>query len=143
MTVLPVSTIRNSISGGSSGEVSMPILLDFVDTVAAQGSGNSYTASSVAAVGSDQASAFQLSGSFSLISTGSSGAGVLLATTSGQLQIIFNATPTIKIVYPIAGMTIAPLATGAGLTLGSGLSVGIIVTSSTQAYLVFNTTSFG
>ena len=99
--------------------------------------------SNITAAGSDQASATQLTGFMSIITSVPINGGVRIVPALRLMQIIFNAGLNSLSVYLQSGMAVYPYGVNVAATVQPGRSIGIVVQDATHAYLIFNTSSFG
>jgi hypothetical protein len=98
----------------------------------------------VTAAGTTQATATPLDALTSIVTTVPANAGVRLLAAGLYTQTIVNAGANVLNIWPQTGMAIGVGGTAnAAVTVNPGRSMGIVVTSPTQAHIVFNTSSFG
>jgi hypothetical protein len=87
----------------------------------------------VAAAGSNQATATQLSSQWNGVTSAPAGSGVLLASyQAGQSQVVINSSGGAVLVYPPPGGTINALAPNAAFSLANGSRATFDFVSSTQ-----------
>ena len=103
------------------------------DATAAASGGGSSTAASYTAAGTNQATATPTTTGEVRITGGAANTGVVLdAATAGEKRTIYNATTTMKFVYPSTGEFIDPAGANIGITLGPG--EGIFLSSNLNGH---------
>lgn len=106
--------------------------------------GTQFQPAIVSAAGTTQNDATALSdGRFFVVETVAAGAGVMVAPILNQIQIIYNAGGNPLNIWPLSGMMIGSGVQNFAVSLGVQRAFGIISTSLTQAYVVFDTSGFG
>lgn len=94
----------------------------------------------VTAAGASQTTATLLNALTSVVTVATSGAGVQVRSTPAITQIVYNGSTVPVNVWPQVGMAIAPAALNVAISLQPGWSIGIVVASASQAFVV--STSF-
>lgn len=143
-TTTRYGVIKMQVGSGIKSDSDGQLVFDVpsAQSVLGVGGASSYAPTTVAAAGTTQGTATALTAAFSLATSGTG--GVRVGSTTNQLQLIYNATGSAITIYPLSGMKFgANGSANSGLTLNPDRCFGIIVTSATQAYLVFMTTSIG
>ena len=88
----------------------------------------------VTAAGTTQGGAATLAGDVNLVTTATTGQGVIIyAGPPGDSQIVYNATTTDIRVYPPTGVAINQLSANAAFTLAPRTAVWVFLLSSTAA----------
>jgi len=114
-------------------ETKAAIIAAWVAAAAIAGGGGSSTAASYTAAGADQAGATATTTGEIRITGGAANTGVRLdAATAGEQRKIYNATTTMKFVYPSTGEFIDPAGVNIGITLGP--SEGIFLSSNLNGH---------
>lgn len=89
----------------------------------------------VAAAGTNQATATQLTSQWNEVTTAPSGSGVLLsAYQAGQTQVVINSSGNAVLCYPPPGATINSLAVNAPYSLANGSRASFDFISDSQIY---------
>jgi len=119
--------------GQAPGSISPQFVRDFVVTMAAMaGIGSALTTASAA--GTTQGTATALT-TYNTVVNGGTG-GVQIMSTQFVIQRVFNRSGVAIQVYPTTSVAIETLAANAGVTLANGGNMEVVLTTSTQAYIV-------
>ena len=86
------------------------------------------------ATGSSQGTALQLASQFNQLTTVNSSTGVILATTIGLVQYVYNEGANTLNVYPPSGAQLNAAGTNTAVTLGNGSMARYVMLSATQGY---------
>lgn len=88
----------------------------------------------IAAAGTTQGTATQLTGAFNELTTAAATSGVILTTTIGLRQLVYNFGANTVNVYPPVGAQINGAGINTAVTLAAGAAAGYTMVGTTQAY---------
>jgi hypothetical protein len=90
----------------------------------------------ISAAGTDQGTAAALTALITVVTSVPASAGVMIATTLYQIQVIVNAGANTLSIYPRSGMAFGTASANAAIQIDAGQAISLIATSGTQAYVL-------